>query len=204
MIRCWLVFWPQLIERNTTDTVFLTSSYLSCPCQWWCAASPRHSRCCICWSEGDRRAAALCSVSPQSCLRCWLYPPRPASHPLQACCSCTKSTISSKPTNITLKNMIIWCWLKPSLLRLGDVQTWHLAPPCPLLTQQSSEQQWWPSGRRWWHLHRHVSLSSASWPASPTCPGRPRSPQRYVGHHRPELGSLGSRRWARKNVDYTK
>lgn len=51
------------------------------------------------------------------------------------------------------------------------------------LTQQSSEQRWWPSEGRWWHLHKHVSLSSVDWHASPTCLSQPKSLQQYVGFY---------------------
>lgn len=64
----------------------------------------------------------------------------------------------------------------------------------PPLTQRSSEQQWWPSEWRRWHLHRRVSPSSAGWPASPTRPGLPAFPRRYAGHRPPEVGSLGCKR----------
>lgn len=62
------------------------------------------------------------------------------------------------------------------------------------LTQRSSEQQWWPSEGRRWHLHTRVSPSSAGWPASPTLPGPPAFPRRYAGHRPPEVGSLGCER----------
>lgn len=70
------------------------SSHPSCPCQWWSAADPRRSHCCTCWSAGGGVPAALCSVSPDCCPRCWPCPPPPASPLLPACCSCKKHSVA--------------------------------------------------------------------------------------------------------------